>query len=159
MITATNAEVVRCWHHNFAHNGNMFPGPPCKDDKRPLPILFECNPEAMVLFISHTDKNMVGLSIKMMHKYCHLTLIPGRVQDYNAKQPAGAAPMSKEEYLKLHRIQNLGFETVRRWMNDLGYNYSPWKKGYYNDKHEDPANILYRIDFIERYKEYELRAH
>jgi len=55
MMAATNGEVLRRWHHNFAHNSDMFPGPPSKADKRPVLLIFECDPEAMGLFISHAS--------------------------------------------------------------------------------------------------------
>ncbi len=37
-------------------------------------------------------------------------------------------------------------------MNALGYKYDRIMKHYFNDKHEDTTNVLYRNDFIKRYK-------
>ena len=76
---------------------------------------------------------------------------------FNASKPE-KEKKTKEEYLEAHGLKTLCRDTVRQWMNDFGYRYLHRKKGYYNDKHEDPANVLYCIDFIGRYKEYELRA-
>ena len=157
MVLTTNPEVLRRWHHSFAHNGNTFRIAPTA--KRNLPIFFEKDPEASLQFCEYADTHLDRLSVNIMYEFCHLTLIPERLKLYNDARDDDQPELSKGEYLASFGLKKLTTETLREWMNQLGYKYSVRKKGYYNDKHEEPSNILYRKHFIERYKEYEFRSH
>ena len=44
-------------------------------------------------------------------------------------------------------------------MRQLGFKYEVRKKTYYVDSHEKTGNVIYWVNFIQRYFGYELRAH
>ena len=63
------------------------------------------------------------------------------------------------DLLKENHLHNLSVRTAQRWLVKLGFEYCTRKKNYYNDKHESPANIAYRHQFIKRYFQYKLWAY
>ncbi len=57
-----------------------------------------------------------------------------------------------QELLKTYRLTCICLSTVYRWIKKLGFNYEPWKKGYYADGDENKA-----MRFVEQYLQYEQR--
>ena len=56
------------------------------------------------------------------------------------------------------RIKDFGVSSASRYLKYLRFMYCERKKSYYNDKHEDGENVRDRIEFINNYHKYELRA-
>ena len=61
--------------------------------------------------------------------------------------------------LNTYNLSTLHPKTVRNWMTVLGFKFEPRKKSYYVDTHETSENIEYRSIYIDKYFEYEFRAH
>jgi hypothetical protein len=64
-----------------------------------------------------------------------------------------------EEILQEYRLTSINPSTVYRWLIKLGFRYETRRKGYYVDGHEKPGTIEYRKQFVNRYLQYERRAH
>ena len=187
----TNPKTLQKWHCMFACNGNKFPGPSSKSDKKPVPCFFEDDNDGLEWFCKYADSNLDWLNVDLMHEFCHEKLVNPHIHEYiwakekcNNSNNVMVLPVRegndddndnklqlpeeeidedfnqhKVEYLQQFGLKELCVDMVWCWMNDQGYQYSKWKKGYYNDKHEDEPNVLYRIDFIKHYKAYETHAY
>ena len=44
----------------------------------------------------------------------------------------------------------ISYETARVWMQSLGFSFSDFKKGIYNDGHDHEDNVQHRINLIGR---------
>jgi hypothetical protein len=51
----------------------------------------------------------------------------------------------------------LTLATVFHWLDHIGFNYDPWKNGYYADNHEKPEAIAYCRHFIKQYQQFKER--
>jgi hypothetical protein len=159
---------VRRWHKLFAEAGDVFPNPHPRAaaGQKQLPLFFEQNPKAKAMFTEYADSNLNTLGSLIMTEFVNDTLIPGLLADYNSDKEEGVK-LDKEQFMKLngflrsskHARQEVAQRTVLNWMNHLGYKYCKQTKHYFNDKHEDETNVLYRNDFTRRYFGYEKRAH
>ena len=107
------------------------------------------------VFLSYCYENLSTLSAKMLHnfKVCPPTLLKKQIDETNN------VDMTIHDVLKENHLQTLSFRTIHLWLSKLGFQYSPRKKNYYNDKHKSEANVAYRHEFIKRYFEYEIRTH
>ena len=49
----------------------------------------------------------------------------------------------------------ISYETARVWMQSLGFSFSDFKKGIYNDGHDHEDNVQHRINLIDCYLEWQ----
>jgi hypothetical protein len=165
---AKSARTVMRWHHIFATGGNKFPNPNpvAAGGQKPLPFFFEKNPMAKELFTKYADSNLNLLSSGFMTEYVNSTLIPILLKEQN-KNLAEEEKLNRRDFMLLNgflknsktpRLE-VAQRTVLNWMNKLRYKYCKVTKHYFNDKHEEKTNVLYRNDFIKRYFNYERRSY
>ena len=152
---STNAEIVCRWFRDFRDRGNFFADPNAHPGRRMRPHLFEHFPDAEASFCKYADENLPRLSGEFMTSYLIEQVIPALRDKHNTNTTAEFALDNTEDFLSYYGYKQLHVVTVTRWMNMLGYRYDIKKKHYFNDKHEEESNVLYRGKFIERYLKYE----
>ena len=158
-----DVEVVRRWYREFCDRGNCFGNTNPLGRKTQATLMFEHLPAGKESFITYANENLVSLSGELMLEYVVYELAPEFYNDYNdTAAPGDVIPIDekgKEILIKKMGYKNMGVGTMNIWLNTFGYKYCRLAKGYYNDKHEEPPNILYQNDYIHRYFGYKLRSH
>ena len=124
--------------------------------KDSLSSFLASNPDAVESLISYCNNNLSTLSVERVHHYIIDDLIPKLVQTIALDR---GSEYTKKTFLEEHKLTKFNLSTTYRWMTKLGFSYHPRKKCYYVDSHESPENVKYRKHFIDRYFQYELRAH
>lgn len=155
ITSATNGEVVRRWHQAFRDNGNRFVENP-QGRKHVGPLLFYHFPDGVESFCTYANQNLGTLNSELMLQYVLDTLVPDFMRIHNEESETKFD--DPKLFLRHYGYRNICTETVCNWLNHYGYRYCARQKGYYNDKHEEPSNVMYRYDFIDRYFGYELQS-
>ena len=158
LTLASSHEVVRRWHMDFRDRGNKFGNPNPLAHKGHRPLLFEHYPDGQVSFCTFANENLAKLSGELMLNYVLEKLVPVFRAEYNNHPDHAGLFEDDDAFLNHLGYRNLGVSTMNRWLNNCGYKYCTVAKGYYNDKHEEPANRLYREEFIDRYFKDETRC-
>lgn len=82
-------------------------------------------------------------------------LIPALREDHNKETTLELILNNTADFIYYYGYKNLHVATVTRWMNTLGYGYDVKKKHYFNNRHNEANNVLYRGKFVDRYFNYE----
>ena len=133
-----------------------FPSVP-NSHKSQLPLLLSQNPDIVHQIISFCRSNISTLTIDAVHQHVHDTILPNLAE--TIKKERNLEVFDCEMLKKEYRLKTLSHQTIFNWMQKLGFHYKPRKKSYYVDTHERPENVHYKMAFIRRYFEYEIRAH
>lgn len=154
-----DAYAVRKWHRIFRTNGEYFNNPSiCRQKKKhKLPPLLDMNPEIKNAICTFIKENLSELTSEFLLSYIQETVLPNFL--LLRKQETSNKILTIQDILKEHGLSKLCLTTVYTWLQKLGYLYQPRKKSYYVDAHEKPSTAAYRKTFVERYLQYELRAH
>jgi hypothetical protein len=147
------------WLQTFRCSNN-FPNPYhlCKNHfwRCKLPSIFQNNPELHQSFLEYACSNLDALSGEMLHTYMFNTALPALAQKIQiTKQELHMV----RDLLHGNNLKTLNPRTICRWLEALGFSYSPTKKTYYVDSHEKPENVKYRGQFIPCYESYKLWTH
>jgi hypothetical protein len=154
-----NPSTIMRWFRSFRPNC-CFPNPSIKRTHRydeKIPLVLQNNPDLYEAFMSHARSNLECLSAEMMHHYLFSTAIP--VVLLRIQKEKQMSEYTIQHFFNDNNLTVLTTRTVSNWMLKLGFVYSPNKKTYYVDSHEKPDNIRYRMQFIDRYRSYEINAH
>jgi hypothetical protein len=108
--------------------------------------------------MKYVHTHLCTLSGEMMHAYLFGTALPETAEKIQEECRMGKNYPVKD-FLKDNGILTLVPQTVTRWLNHLGFKYSPFRKSYYVDSHESLENVLYHSKFISRYQQYERKCH
>lgn len=63
------------------------------------------------------------------------------------------------DFLSFFGYESVHVSTVLNWLRSLNYRYDVMKKFYFNDKHNEPSNELYRDDYAVCYLDYERQSY
>ena len=121
--------------------------------------LFQIFPEAQRMLLAWGKKNLERLNAETAREYLLSEVIPACREICNEElQQHGYPPFMPDEFMKFCRLKTLSVTTAWRWLRQLGFAYSKNEKCYYTDRHELAENVRYRLKFIRRYFEHELRC-
>ena len=121
----------------------MFGNPNPLAHKGHRPLLFEHYPDGQVSFCTSANENLAKLSGELMLNYVLEKLVTVFRTEYNNHPDHAKLFEDNDEFLNHLGYWKLGvMSTMNRWLNKCGYKYCIDAKGYYNDKHEEPANLF-----------------
>jgi hypothetical protein len=160
-ITITRPQTILDWFLHFKDNNDFFPIR--INNKKQLPPLLDNNPDIVSCMKKYSKENLDTLSVESMQSFLHNTVLPETAKKIETvrreSENNDRITFTVDDLLKMNKLRKLHTSTVTRWMSLLGFKYEPRKKCYYVDTHEKPENVRYRMHFIKRYFQYELRSH
>jgi hypothetical protein len=117
--------------------------------------LFQIFPEARQMLLAWAKENS-----EMAHGYLLTIVIPycWTVCNEELEEHRLLKALEPAEFIKFVRLKMLNVTTDWRWLKQLGFTYSKDEKCYYTGGHEKAENVRYRLKFIKRYFEHELRT-
>jgi len=111
------------------------------------------------MLLAWARKNLEQLNSETARQYLLEEVIPHCRTICNQElEQHGFEPLAPAEFMKFIRLKTLDVSTAWRWLKQLGFTYSKNEKTYYTDGHEKAENVRYRLKFIKRYFEHELRC-
>jgi hypothetical protein len=124
---------------------------------RRYPPLLDANRHFKDELLQFTKNNLLTMRVELIHNHVHEVMLPDLLQ--KRKEETGINMLTMEQMLGEYGLKKLTMPTMYRWMRSVGFQYSMKTKTYYVDGHERPDVVKYRIEFIKRYKKFELQSH
>jgi hypothetical protein len=122
--------------------------------------LFAIFPEAQNMLVRWGKTNLQTLNSETARQYLLEIIIPFCQERCNSELHAFGVPaMGHNEFMKFVGLKTLCAATAWRWLRLLGFEYKIRRKCYYTDGHEKEENVRYRLDFIAKYFNFELRTY
>ena len=151
ITTTTSEQTLTLWHREFRRS-RKFAHPHSK--KNYSPLLLEIFPEAKNIICEWAGKDLNSLSSETLAMFVRRE-IAAKIHE----QLPDEHGLTLDEFTNSLNLANFGVSTAYRYLGHLGFKWCDRKRTYYNDKHESEENIKDRLEFIEKYKEFEKRAH
>ena len=146
------------WFHVFRSNNESFMNIMSRhQQKKHHSPLLDANRYFKDELLQFAKNNLSTLRIELIHNHVHEVMLPDLLQ--KRKEETGNNMLTMEQMLGEYGLKKLTIMTMYRWMRSLGFQYSVKTKTYYVDGHERPDVVKYRIEFIKRYKKFELQSH
>ena len=130
------------WLRDFRQNRESFPNIPrrCSASEKYPPFL-DSNPDMRAKIVEFSRLNIKHLSGELLFQYIHNELLPALLE--TRREETGVQEMTLDDVFKENRLRKLSLPTVYNWMQALHFKYSPRKKTYYVDGHENPETVEY----------------
>ena len=152
-----HSKTLRRWNKMFRRN-EIFPHPNVNIEMRReySPVLLDVYPEAREKICEWASKNIDKLSCEALVDFVNGELIQELYRRH--VNECGLTCLSMDDFRKSLKIRSFSVSTSWKYLQHLGYRWKKRKKSYYNDKHESNENVKYRLEFIEKYFEYEQKG-
>ena len=130
------------------------------DDTKHLPVFFQSSLLAKTLFVSCADANLNVLNVDMLQQCINGKMLDTLLEEHNKERLANNEEvLVKKDCLKLNgHMQRkkepkkmISHSTVNHWISEVGHSHDPVRKHYFNNKHNQPKNVIHRNAFIVRH--------
>jgi len=150
---SVNPMVVRKWYITFWEKCMFVPS---KLPKHYLPPFLQENQDVVLSLQQNCQENLSELSVRFVSEYIHDVILPKLAKEESGDQSnENNYKQAQNNLLKWCCLTKVCPSTIYQWMQHVGVQYLPRRKGYHMDGHERPATVENHNAFTEWYLKYE----